>query len=76
MINQEEEKRKQAVVLPTWVMSLTMLITVVVIIAIILLQFTRYRLVGQSIQKGDLTSSTLLLSPEISTGISAIIRSL
>ncbi len=74
-----KEEKESAVIaqfnkLPRWFVVLTMILTFLVIAAIIYLQFIRYYLVGVSINKSDLATSALLLSPEIATGISTIIR--
>jgi len=62
--------------LPSWFVSLTMVLVFIVIAAIIYLQFIRYYLVGMSINKSDLATSALLLSPEIATGISTIFQNI
>lgn len=60
---------KQIVRIPVWFASLMLLLTLAVLFAALYLQFTRYRLVARAIDMRDATTSALLLSPEIATGL-------
>ena len=74
-MNSRNNKKKQMVILPTWVTSIIMLLTVVLIAFVIYVQLVRYELVGEAIEAGDTTSTAMLMSPELSIGISTIIAS-
>ena len=68
MNNQRNDQK-----VPRW-LTVGMMSGVLAIILIILyLQFVRYMLVGQSLQLGNNTGTALLLSPEISMGIAALL---
>ena len=73
MNKQEEKQEEKKITLPNWAAMLLLTIFIIIIAIVLYLQFTRYKLLGQAINKGDLTSSAMLLSPEISAGISNII---
>lgn len=75
MSSQEQEQKQveNKVVLPNWAAFLLLIVFIVVVGFILYLQFFRYSLVGHAINKGDLTSSAMLLSPEISAGITRVI---
>lgn len=68
---EEENMNKQKI--PTWVLVAGVLITIILLLAIVYLTFIRYKLVGFSIEKGDSTTSALLLSPEIAAGLARIL---
>ena len=67
---QEEQRQKPK---STWAGMIALIIVVAIIFVILYLQFVRYMLVGQSLQLGDKTSTALLLSPEISMSIAALL---
>ncbi len=76
MHQQEEETKSQpfkVTRVPGWLLASTFAFIVVIVIVVLYIQFTRYKLVGASLLKGDTVTSALLLSPEIATGLSAIL---
>lgn len=68
-MNIYDEERKETVKLPTWLVMTLLSIFLAIAIVVLYLQFVRYALVGKTIDKGDITSTALLLSPEITFGL-------
>jgi len=73
-MNYHNEDSNKKYVLPNWAASLMLVLAIVIVIMAIYFQFTRYQLVGRSLQLGDTASTALLLTPEISHGIVKIFR--
>lgn len=71
---EEENNNKKKIVMPSWFASAVLFVTVIILILILYLQFVRYSLVLKSLELGDTGSTALLLTPEISTGITQILR--
>lgn len=69
----EEEQNKKVVKVPGWFAISTLCIFFIVILIILYLTFIRYSLVSKSIDKSDVTTSALLLSPEIAAGLARFI---
>lgn len=67
--NQEDQK---TIKLPSWLVLSLLCIFLAIIIVVLYLQFVRYALVAKSIDKGDSTTTALLLTPEITTGIARL----
>ena len=63
-----EEKNKLLTKLPMWVIILTFCI----FLAFVYLTLIRYGLISKAIDKGDATTSALLLTPEITMGIATL----
>lgn len=74
--NQNNQNLQKKIVVPRWVTLLMFIIAVAFIFVILYLQFTRYKLVGQSLDLKDTLSTGMLLSPEISFGLVNIIGAL
>lgn len=70
---QNNQDPKKKLVLPPWMTLIVFIIAVALIFVVLYLQFTRYKLVGQSIASKDTFSTGMLLSPEISFGIATVI---
>lgn len=49
------------------------ILAILAIIVVVYLTYTRYRLVGDAISKGDTTSTLALLTPEIGRGLGALL---
>jgi hypothetical protein len=75
-MNVTQENKDKVVVLPKWMTQGMMLLAIVLVIAVIYLQLVRYKLVGQSITAHDTSSTAMLLSPELSFGLTNIIAAL
>lgn len=68
-MNIYDEQKKETIKIPTWLVMSLLSIFLAIAIVVLYLQFVRYALVGKSIDKGDMTSTALLLSPEITYGL-------
>lgn len=68
-----DEQKKENIKVPTWLIMSLLSIFLAIAIVVLYLQFIRYALVGKSIDKGDATSTALLLSPEITFGLAQLI---
>lgn len=68
-MDKKEENKKATIKVPFWCAVLTGSLVIMLIIAILYLQYVRYGLVSKAIDANDVTSSALLLSPEIATGL-------
>jgi len=68
-----DEQKKENIKVPTWLVMSLLSIFLAIAIVVLYLQFIRYALVGKSIDKGDTTSTALLLSPEITYGLAQLI---
>ncbi|ARF11484.1 hypothetical protein Klosneuvirus_1_341 [Klosneuvirus KNV1] len=68
-----DEQKKENIKVPTWLVMSLLSIFLAIAIVVLYLQFIRYALVGKSIDKGDTTSTALLLSPEITFGLAQLI---
>ena len=75
-MNVKQENKDNKIVLPKWATQGMMLLAIVLVIAVIYLQLVRYKLVGQSITAHDTPSTAMLLSPELSFGLTNIIAAL
>jgi hypothetical protein len=71
--SKQNNKKINKVILPDWAATLLIIFFIIIIGFVLYLQIVRYNLVGEAINKGDLASSALLLSPEISASVSKII---
>jgi len=71
-MNKNTQEEKETVTLPSWLIMSMMCIFLAIIIVVLYLQFIRYALVARAIDKGDNTSTALLLTPEISMGIARL----
>lgn len=67
--NKIEANKKATIKVPFWCAVLTGSLVIMLVIAILYLQYVRYGLVSKAIDAKDVTSSALLLSPEIATGL-------
>lgn len=67
------EQTKESTKVPTWLIMSLLSICLAIAIVVLYLQFIRYALVGKSIDKGDITSTAMLLSPEITFGLAQLI---
>lgn len=72
MADNNENKQKQVVKLPTWLFILMLCMFFVLTLVLLNLRFFRYGLVGKALDKDDLTSTALLLSPEITSGLAQL----
>ncbi|QKF94195.1 hypothetical protein QKU48_gp0737 [Fadolivirus algeromassiliense] len=70
-MNPREEDQK-TIKMPSWLVLSLLCIFLAIIIVVLYLQFVRYALVAKSIDKGDSTTTALLLTPEITTGIARL----
>ena len=66
---EEKPIHKKEIKVPFWCAILGVILVVLLITAILYLQYVRYSLVAKAIDLKDTTTSALLLSPEIATGI-------
>lgn len=71
-MNKNNQEEKQTITLPSWLVLSILCIFLAIIIVVLYLQFVRYALVAKSIDKGDSTTSALLLTPEITAGIARL----
>lgn len=69
MDKNDQDNKKAVVKVPLWCASLIGALVIAIIVAFLYLQFIRYSLVSQAIDLKDTTTSALLLSPEIATGL-------
>ena len=69
----EEEQNKKIVKIPGWMALSTLCVFFIIALFILYLTFIRYNLVSKSIDKSDVTTSALLLSPEIAAGLARFI---
>ena len=67
-----DDKQKETIKIPTWLVMSLLSIFLAIAIVVLYLQFIRYTLVGKSIDKGDVTSTAILLSPEITYGLARL----
>lgn len=67
-----DEQKKETIKIPTWLVMSMLSIFLAIAIVILYLQFVRYALVSKTIDKGDATSTALLLSPEITYGLARL----
>lgn len=72
MNKKSEQEDKQTIILPSWLILSLLCIFLAIIIVVLYLQFVRYALVAKSIEKGDTTTSALLLTPELTMGIARL----
>lgn len=72
MNTKSEQEEKQTITLPSWLILSILCIFLAIIIVVLYLQFIRYALVAKSIDKGDVTTSALLLTPELTMGIARL----
>lgn len=72
MKNNKENDRKCFKV-SGWIYSLTMIVLILSLIVIFYITVIRYYLVGYSIKKGDLASTSMLLSPELAISIASVL---
>ena len=71
-MNKNKQEEKQTITMPSWLILSILCIFLAIIIVVLYLQFVRYALVAKAIDKGDATTSALLLTPEITAGISRL----
>jgi hypothetical protein len=71
---EEEQNQTETYKIPGWAASAGLLIAVITLLVFLYITMFRYSLVGKAIDMGDTTSSALLLTPEIATGISTLLR--
>jgi len=72
-MNIYDEQQKETIKVPTWLVMSLLSIFLAIAIVVLYLQFVRYALVGKSIDKGDVTSTAMLLSPEMAFGLAQLI---
>lgn len=60
--------------MPKWLMSVACCVFLAVLIVFLYINILRYFAVFKSVENRDTTSTALLLSPEIATSISSIVR--
>lgn len=68
-----DEQRKEVTKVPTWLVMSLLSIFLAIAIVVLYLQFVRYALVGKSIDKGDISSTAMLLSPEMAFGLAQLL---
>lgn len=60
--------------LPKWIISVACCVFLAVLLVFLYINILRYFAVFKSVENRDTTSTALLLSPEIATSISSIVR--
>ena len=71
-MNIKDQDNKKTISMPSWLILSIFCIFLAIVIVVLYLQFVRYALVAKSIEKGDATTSALLLTPEITAGIARL----
>lgn len=71
-MNKQHQEDQKTIKMPSWLVLSLLCIFLAIIIVVLYLQFVRYALVAKSIDKGDSTTTALLLTPEITTGIARL----
>jgi hypothetical protein len=69
---EQEQRNNQKPKMPWYITIFTVIIVLLIVVAVIYLNFFRYSLVGKSIDLGDTTSAALLLSPELAFSLAKI----
>lgn len=69
--NSEAEQMQQ---MPKWLISVACCVFLAVLLVFLYINILRYFAVFKSVENRDTTSTALLLSPEIATSISGILR--
>ena len=66
------KKENKTVKVPIWLFVLIIFAFFAIVCAVLYLRFIRYMLVGESITNRDITSTALLLTPEITAGLARL----
>jgi len=69
----QEQEQEQQYNMPQ-ISTMAWVLIFVIVIGILYLTLVRYRIAGNAISAGDKSSAALMLSPELVTGISSILR--
>jgi hypothetical protein len=67
-----DDKKNKTVKVPVWLFVVILLAFLAITFAVLYLRFIRYMLVGESITNRDITSTALLLTPEITAGLARL----
>lgn len=71
---EEEQYQTETYKIPGWAASAGLCVAVLTLLVFLYITVFRYSLVGKAITMGDTTSSALLLTPEIASGVSTLLR--
>ena len=69
---EQPQKQQQTVKIPTWLFIMMLCMFFILTLILLNLRFFRYGLIGKSLDRGDITSTALLLTPEITTGLARL----
>ena len=71
---EEEQQKMKSYKVPGWAAFSGFIVVSLVLIIFLYITIFRYILVDRAIKIGDKTSAALLLTPELTTGISTLLR--
>ena len=72
-MEQEQDKNKKTIKIPGWAAVGGVCLFFIIVLIILYLTFVRYNLLAKSINHSDVTTSAMLLSPEIAFGLAQLI---
>lgn len=72
MQQENKQRNPQIVKIPSWLILSMLCIFIAVIMVVLYINVLRYSLVAKAMESGDSTTTALLLTPEITTGIARL----